>query len=291
MILTIVAAATDGADPSRFFDALASDGILGASNVEVWIIQSQSGPVQNPPRGVHVRSLVGPVSIFELWGAGIRLASADAIALLDVRCPPRQGWLTAVCSALPLAGPAVFGPVACRMHRDDPHIVGYLTEYVQFNPPLDPESNEVPGVNLVAARHLVSDPRVLGEDGFVKTRFLALLSGSGAPHPSAIADAVVEYQKSYNLGEYMMHRFRHGRCYAAQRPLLSLPARLLAVLTTPCLPVVRSWRIYRNARRNPVSARAARRFWLRIGIAETAWSLGEFLGYTLGEGHARRRLR
>ncbi|MDZ4760259.1 MAG: hypothetical protein SGJ21_04230 [Alphaproteobacteria bacterium] len=291
MILTIVAAATDGADPQRFFEALASDGILACSDVEVWIVQSPSGPVRTAPPGVNVRSLGAQASIFELWGAGVRQAQADAIAILDVRCPPRQGWFAAMRAALPLSGAVIFGPVVCSMPPDDPNIVGYLTEYVQFNPPLDAASAEVPGVNFIATRSFLSDRRVLQDDGFVKSRLLTLLASSNTPPPQPIPGAVVDYQKPYNFAEYIVHRFRHGRCFGAQRPLPSPLQWIRAVASTPCLPALRSWRIFRNARRNPATARAVRRFWLRIGAAETAWSFGEFLGYVAGEGRARRHLR
>ncbi len=291
MILTVVAAATDGADPSRFIGAMASEGVLTSADIEVWIVQGPSGPIKTAPPGVYLRALAAQASIFELWGAGILQANADAIAILDVRCPPQKGWLAAVRAALPLTGSGIlFGPVICSMRGNDPSIVGYLTEYVQFNPPLDPTSTEVPGVNFIAARSSLTDEQVLRVDGFAKTRLLALLASSNKPSPRPIAGATVDYQKRYRFSEYVVHRFRHGRCFGAGRPFPSRALWLRAVLSSPCLPVLRSWRIYRNAKRDPASARAVRRFWLRIGIAETAWSFGELLGYIAGEGRARPRL-
>lgn len=291
MILSIVAAATDGADTSRFLDAMMSEGVLASPGIEVCVVQGPGGPLSSTLSGVRLLTLGAAASIFELWGAGVRAARADAVAILDVRCPPQVGWLSAVTGALPLSTSGIFGPVVSTIARDDPDIVGYLNEYVQFSPPIDAASHEVPGVNLIALRSLLSDRRVLGEDGFVKTRFLALLAHTGAPALRMLPGAIVDYQKVYGFGAYMMHRFRHGRCYGATRPLSSLSTRLLAVLTTAILPVIRSWRIYQAARRNPENIKAVRRFWIRIGLAETAWSLGEFLGYTTGEGRARQRLR
>lgn len=292
MILSVVAAATAGADPSAFIAALASEGVLTSPDVEVLIVQGPSGPIRHAPPGIEMCVLAAHASIFELWGAGIKQARADAVAILDVRCPLQTGWLAAVRAELPLLGSRIlFGSVICSMAGNDPNIVGYLTEYVQFNPPLDPLCSEVPGVNFVAARSDLTDERVLRADGFAKTRLLAMLAASNTLSRQLIAGAAVDYQKCFSFGEYIAHRFRHGRSFAAGRPFPSLPTKIRAVISTPCLPVLRSWRIYRNAKRDPACLRAVRRFWLRIVVAETAWSFGEFLGYVTGEGRTRPHLR
>ncbi len=54
-----------------------------------------------------------------------------------------------------------------RFGPSDPRMIGYLTEYVQFHRPLDPELKEVPGSNLVLPRQ-----RVEATEDFSKTRLL-----------------------------------------------------------------------------------------------------------------------
>lgn len=289
MLLSIVAAAPEGADVPAFVDALTADGALHDGEVEVIIVQLHDPGSCVQAATIAFETLERQCSIFELWGAGVRKARAQAIALLDARCPPAEGWLRAVRAQLPLQVPAMFGPVACGVDIRTPDIVGYLVEYAQFAPPLDPDLSEVPGLNLIVARDVAHAPSVLREDGFAKTRLLSALGRSQVPRP--IPQAIVQYRKHYDFAAYCAHRYRHARCYAADRSMPSILARARAPLSAPLLPALRVWRILRSVRRQPSHAKAARRYLHRILIAETAWALGELTGYLFGAGQTRRHLR
>jgi hypothetical protein len=290
MLLSIVAAAPEGANITDFLDALEQSGFFENTDVEIIIALPHSAAAA--PSGVIFDIVERPCSIFELWGAGIRKASAPAIAILDVRCPPGETWLKAIRARLPLSTPALFGPVACGVEHASADIAGYLTEYVQFAPPLDPALKEVPGLNLVLTREIAQDPRVLRGDGFVKTRLLAALEQDHLPAPQPVHDAIVRYRKRYTFSEYCLHRYRHARCYAAQRPMpVFLWSRVLAALATPLLPFVRTWRIFRSIAGKEPYDNAARRYLHHILAAETAWALGELSGYLLGAGRTWRLLR
>lgn len=289
MLLSVVAAAPSGCDLRPFFGALERGGFLAAPDVEVIFVGME--PCDQTPAGVLYRLADANSSIFSLWGEGILRTQAPVIALLDVRCPPAPGWLDAVRARLPLAAPAMFGPVqyACRVEAPD--IVGYLVEYAQFAPPLPSNLAETPGLNLILMRKAALDPRTLRQDGFVKTRLLAALKADGDAAPVANNDAVVCYEKRYRFKAYCMHRFRHARCYAADRPMpLGALSRMIAVLSTPALPALRTWRIFQNARRSPFLLRASVTYLHRIVAAETAWALGELAGYLTGAGRAGRPL-
>ena len=288
MRLALAVAAPDGCDARDFFAALEADGVLSAPDVEIRVVvQDAARPLPAVPPGVVVETAGRKSSIFELWGLAVRLATADYVAVLDARCPIESGWLAEVRARLAGNPPALFGPVRCGWPGSSPDIVGYLVEYAHFHQPLAPGLRETPGVNLIVARGLATHPEVLQADGFVKTRLLACLSATGAL-PLPVEGAAVVYRKRYSFGAYCRHRFRHGRCYGADRGLP--PARrLCAALTTPALPPLRTWRIYRACRH--ARLRGAFFRWLhRILIAETAWSLGELTGYLAGAGASRARL-
>lgn len=289
MVLSLVVAAPPGCETEDFMAALASDGFLGAEDIEIIVVGADPAEPTSHLANVTFHRVLAPASIFALWGAGIGRTSAPAIALMDVRCPPMSGWLNAVRSHLPLSRPAMFGPVASGVESADPDIVGYIVEYAQFAPPLSPTLSETPGLNLILTRDVALDPRVLRADGFVKTRLLAALAQDTSPKPSAIDGAIVHYTKRYSFASYCRHRFRHARCYAAERPLP--PAlRLCAALAAPALPFLRAWRIMQNVKSRSELSQAATRFAHRILLAEAAWAFGEAAGYLLGTGRTARLL-
>jgi len=290
MMLTLAVAATDGCDAREFFAALEADRVLMAQDVEIYVLQDCTRPILAAPAGVLLETAKRKSSIFELWGLGVRKAAAPYVAFLDVRCPIEKGWLAAMRARLEYNPPALFGPVSCGWPSASAQIVGYLVEYAQFNPPLSPDLRQVPGVNLVAARCYAQHPDVLQDDGFVKTRLLAHFDAIGAT-PLPVEESVVAYRKTFTFSGYCAQRFPHGRCYGADRDLgRSTWPWLRAVMATPALPIVRTFRIFCAARR----AQRLAPFWRwlhRIVIAEAAWSAGELVGYLLGAGASRTYLR
>jgi hypothetical protein len=289
-MLALAVAAPPGSDAHAFFAALEEDGVLATSDIAICVAQDATRPLDAVPSGVTVATAEPGSSIFELWGLAIRASKARHVALLDARCPIERGWLAAIMRASLETNPiAVFGPVRCGWVVSSPHVVGYLVEYAQFQPPLGPCLREVPGLNLIAACHAVADATVLKDDGFIKTRLLAHLAALGTT-ALPIEDAVVTYRKQFTFTEYCAHRFHHGRSYGAARDFASPWPWLSAVVATPGLPFLRALRVYRAAQH----ARLSLAFWRwfhRIIVAETAWSIGELFGYLAGAGSSRRYLR
>jgi hypothetical protein len=288
-MLALAVAAPRGSDAHAFFAALEEDGVLATTDVTVCVAQDATRPLDAAPSGVSVRTAEEGSSIFELWGLAVRGSKARNVALLDARCPIERGWLAAIRASLETNPIAVFGPVRCGWAVSSPHVVGYLVEYAQFQPPLGSCLREVPGLNLIAACHAVADATVLKDDGFVKTRFLAHLAALGTT-ALPIEDAVVTYRKQFTFTGYCAHRFHHGRSYGAARHFASPWPWLSAVAMTLGLPLLRVLRIHRAVQH----ARLRVAFWRwlhRIIIAESAWSIGELFGYLAGAGSSRRYLR
>lgn len=289
MRLALAVAAPKGSDAQPFIAALEAEGVLASPDVEVHVAEDASRPVATVPPGVDLITAQPDASIFKLWGLAVSAVSdAPYIALLDARCPVAPGWSAAMRERLKDRPAALFGPVACEWPGSSSDVVGYLVEYAQFHPPLVARLNETPGINFIAMRETIASRDVLREDGFVKTRLLAYLKKE-ASLPLPVGAAVVVYRKTFTFGGYCEHRYRHGRCYGADRAFSRPGTRLLAILSMPALPALRTWRIYLAAR--DAGMRPAFWRWLHhIVAAETAWSFGEFMGYIAGEGAARKKL-
>ena len=261
-----LAIATKGEwDPQKMLAALTQAGIDPSTQVHV-----ACDPAHLPEAstaGLSVHSLAD-ASLFDLWGLAIEQAKADWIAILHADALPEPGWFAAMTNAIERDGwsDGYWGPVEPGFATSDARMIGYLTEYVQFNSPIAAGMKEVPGSNLVLPRQ-----RLAGGD-FSKTRLL----GEGLA-PRLVETAKVRYARPLEFGEYCARRFRHGRAYAAKRaPRVPLAKAIPLALV---LPVVRTWRVLSHAWHYP-KLRAAALGWLSaIFAAETCWSVGELVGY------------
>jgi hypothetical protein len=260
--------------------------VAGWMGVEVLVVQDRDGALDAPlAPGVDLHRLTTEGSVFDLWGEGISLATGDYVAILDIHCPPGPGWIAAVQTWLAKGADAAFGPVEPAYDWDDPRIVGYLTEYVQFHRPIAADMREVAGNNLILRRDLAGSPETLRKDGFVKTHLLPSLPET----PRLLPEALVLHAKPMDLAAYYRRRYLHGRCFAAQRGLAPV-RRVITAMATILLPFVRVARAARHTQRLPQARAAFWRFLPQIFIAESAWSFGECLGYLAGEGGCRPRL-
>jgi hypothetical protein len=262
-----LAIATKGEwDPDQLLHDLRRAGADGSTEIHV-----AGDPKRAPataPDGLVVHTKAN-ASLFDLWGLAIAQSRSDWIAVLHAGALPGPGWFAAMHEAIARdpRPDGYMGPVEPRFGPWDPRIIGYLTEYVQFHRPLDPQLNEIPGNNLVLPR-----ARLDASADFSKTR---LLQGGLSPQP--VENAVVLYSRQFRFGEYCGRRFRHGRAYAAARtPRLSV---LLAVPLTAALPFIRAARIIRHAWRHKGFRLASLRWLPAIILAESFWSAGELTGY------------
>lgn len=261
-----LAIATKGEwDPQKMLAALAKAGIDPSTQVHVACDPAHLSEASTIRLSVQSRA---DASLFDLWGLAIGQAKADWIAILHADAMPEPGWFAAMTNAIESDGwsDGYWGPVEPGFVTSDARMIGYLTEYVQFNSPIAAGMKEVPGSNLVLPRQ-----RLAGGD-FSKTRLL----GEGLA-PRLVEAAKVRYARPIEFGEYCARRFRHGRAYAAKRtPKVPAPKAVPLALV---LPLVRTGRVLKNAWQYP-KLRAAALGWLpAIFAAETCWSAGELVGY------------
>lgn len=271
--LTLLVVVPDDADPSAWCDLAA-----GQTAVQAVLACPENRNVKSSGSHCTVVHSEHGRSIFHMWGAAMRHASSTYLAVADARCPPAPTWLAAARHAMADGVPAFFGPVSFRDTGDRLSVVEYLLEYGQFAPPVDRTMNQVPGNNFVFRRDLL-DQRALRDGQFHKVFFVDALRLRGLP-PVFCDGLEVFYSKRYRRQRYLVRRFAHGRTYAALRSHeQGLGMRLLRGLSSPVLPLLRIGRVAGSISGKPELRAALLRHIAYAVAAETAWSLGECVGY------------
>lgn len=231
-----------------------------------------------PVGGINVVVRDG-LSLAQLWGVAAAQCRSPAIAILHGHAPPAPAWAKAMLTALG-SRQALCGPVEPGYSPSDPRITGYLVEYCQFHRPSATEMSEVPGNNLVLPRSMLPSSEILERDGFSKTLMLVT---NKSLRWRWVTGAVVEHCRPFVMLPYCRRRYRHGRSYGAARlNHLNAPPRLILLVGTGLLPVIRVARIIRHAWRHTALRFAVLRRLPVILLAETCWSAGEFVGYLTG---------
>ena len=272
-------------DPRPFIEALSTDNITTASNVDIHIAHDGNWPIdpKSMPSNVYLHPCPPSTSILKLWGVALAKSTGHFTAVLDIHCPPSVGWLQCALTEIGKDSALFFGPVDPGWKKHDQRIVGYLAEYAQFSSPLAIELNEVPGNNLVCQRSLLGDFEKLQTDGFFKTFMIWRLANEKHLLPTRLNGMIVKYQKPFRCKHYIARRFIHGRCFGATRhDNDGQPPRLACIGFTFFLPLVRTWRIYKAVQKHHDLKKSYFRFLILILWSECAWSAGELVGYVCG---------
>jgi len=280
--LSLAVAAKGECDAEVFLDAIGTDGVFAAANVDVHIAYECNRPLQLNaiPANVTLHACPAGSSILQLWGVALACSTRQYVAVLDINCPPATGWLSSVLSEIDKGDVLFFGPVDSYWDKTDRRIVGYLAEYAQFNSRLSEELAETPGNNIVCERSLLGDMEKLKTEGFFKTFMVWRLAAEKRLIPNRHNKMVVMYRKPFHFTHYIVRRFIHGRCFGAMRhDNADQPPRLICIGFTVLLPMLRTWRIYKAVRKHGDLKAAFYRFILLIISSECAWSAGEFFGY------------
>lgn len=253
-------------DANRLAEQLRTAGV--PADAEVHVACDPERAPTTPPRSLSVHTLAA-ASLFELWALAIAESRSPWVAVLHADGLPAPGWFAAMERKIEREAwnDGYWGPVEPAEYGPSGSIIGYLTEYSQFHRPVPPGMNEVPGSNLVLRRDRAGTTR-----SFSKTQLLR----EGLA-PRYVSDAVVLYGRPFALGSYCLRRLRHGRAYAAARTP-RLPLRR-SVLLSAALPFLRTARIIRHAWRQKRLRGAGLLYLPAILVAETCWSIGEFVGY------------
>ncbi len=293
MQLSLAVAAKGRCHPDEFLQSLLAEKLLDRPGVDIHIAHDEALTLatSESAANVHLHACASGTSILKLWGTAIARSEGEFIAVLDIHCPLQPGWFARAQAEIDKATVMFCGPVEPGWAIDDKRIIGYLTDYAPFQAPLDRHPDEVPGNNLVVKRNLLAASAALEESGFFKTFTVWRLAREHGLLPLSCNEMRVLYRKPFAVRRYLVRQYVHGRCFGATRhDHPGQPARMACLGFAPLLPWRRTWRVWKAVRKHPPLRAAFMRFFHLVFLFETAWSLGEFMGYAFGGRHSCDRL-
>lgn len=294
--LSVVIPAEDWAAIARPLGRLAAQE--GAEWIELLLVSPRADAIGPPPpeserlwsaRAIMAESL-GSLERARL--AGIREAHAPLVAFGETHSYQEQGWARAVVEAHRRPWGAV-GPSVTN--ANPAKAISWANLFLDYGEWLEldegREADQLPGHNSCYKRELLLEygdelerlleaELVLQEDLRRQGHRLWLEPRARLAHLNVS-----------RVSEWLAERFWTGRFFAAARSHgWPLGKRLVYVLGSPLIPVVRARRLA------PVRRRCARRrplprfLWPALGLALVVSALGELVGYLLGPGGSKAEL-
>lgn len=224
---------------------------------------------------------------------GIASTGAELVALLEDDCIVPSGWCRALRAAHHSPDVAIGGAIEPGCYERPLDWAVYFCEYSRYMMPFSGRVATLPGNNVSYKREILSR---FGEtewpsEGFREGDFHRKLRAAGI---SLLADPALAVQNvnSWRARHVLGVPFHHGRAFAGRR--LRGRARWRRPLFAGfaiLLPAVQVFRVLRV-----VASR--RRLWPRLISAMpwvlsfcVSWSMGEWIGYLIGEGNSPERWR
>jgi glycosyltransferase involved in cell wall biosynthesis len=273
-------------------------GQRGGERAEIIVVEASkddtAGRISAEYPGVTVIPVSDRRPIPALRAIGIRKARGDIVATTKDHCVFDPGWYDRIIESHRITSHAAIGGAIENGSRD--RLIdwaAYLCEYSKFMLPFAARPEvDLPGPNVSYRRELLE--RSCG-DLLDKGVWENLLHARMADRDLTLwltPSLVVYHAKAFEFWDFLTQRYYFGRSFAALRTVAA-PARtrLFYSIVAPFLPPLFLWRYARNI--------LAKRRFLRQFLKATpllvlyacAWSLGEFLGYTLGDGGASLRVK
>lgn len=235
-----------------------------------------------------------PLTLAQLRGKGIAIATGDIIAILDPYSIVDFNWLSTLMQVHQERPNLIIGGAVDLYAADRQNLLAwaiYINEYGMFMSPTEAgEMDILPGSNISYKRSVLFDGDVPKQTEFWKTFVNSDVEKAGSGLWQAPA-TIVRLNKPIPFWDFFRTRFDHGRCFAGMRALdLSPGERALRALTAPLLPGVLLWRWgSRYWRKN----RDRNKFVLTLPLQLLLfgnWAWGECVGYCFGTGQSCRRL-
>jgi GT2 family glycosyltransferase len=234
---------------------------------------------------VTLLSFDEPTSVPALRAAGIFVASAPRVSVLEDHCVVLEGWEEALVENGGSAA-VVGGPIRNRQGARIRDWAGFLFEYSAFLEPIERgPARRLPGMNVCYDRRAIDAMEDLLREGKWESWLHARLLERGF-ELCYEPDAVIEHDMDFGPREFAAQRFHYARSYAAMRNPDLGRRRPLYVLMAPLLIPLLYARVAANVlrvgrhRRELVLATPL----LLVYTAVTA--AGEALGYAAGGGRS-----
>ncbi len=238
---------------------------------------------------------------------GVELSTGGIVALLEDTSLPTSGWYDAISAAFSGAEVlAVGGPVVLSPKLGGRFLALGCGEYGRFHPDrytqlvdglsdeqVDNEAHKngmlpvtrLSGNNLAYRSDQLLKYLAGSEQGLIEGQINELLKADGYKlymHPTMS----VTYAMMDKHGARLNTRFNHGRLYAGnQIACKGMSRRIICFMKSMILPVVltvRGWSSMTSA----VESVSWPKVMVWIFLMETAWSIGEAVGYLKGAGRS-----
>lgn len=228
---------------------------------------------------------------------GVEQAKGDVVALLEDTSLPSTEWYDSITTAFNNAKVvAVGGPVTLSPGLGGRFLALGCGEYGRFHPGRYVQMNDgeaidngliqvtrLPGNNLAYRREVLLNILNAKPHGLIEGEVNEQLKADGEKlymHPSML----VSYSFLDEHGARLKTRFNHGRLFAGNRISgQSWKTRMMWLLKSILLPVVLSLRSWSSMTR-AVDYMLWPKVMIWIALMETAWALGEVVGYVSGAG-------
>jgi len=270
----------------------------GRDRAEIIVVEGSGDDTARRIGADHPGVTVIPVSaarpIPTLRAIGIRKAKGDIVVTTQDYCVFGPDWYDQITSLhRATSHAAIGGAVENASGERVVDWAAYICEYGKFMLPFEARAQvDLPGPNVSYRRRLLE--QVCG-DLLDRGVWEGALHARLAEHDLSlrlIPSMVVYYAKVVAFREFVMQRYYFGRSFAAMR-VAAAPARtrLFYSIVSPFLPPLFLWRYARCL----VGKRRCLRQFIKASpllvIFACAWSIGEFLGYAVGEGEASLRVK
>jgi hypothetical protein len=277
--VTVVIAATESADAVR--RCLESLRRSGGAEPPIFAAVADGLPGGETLSGldaVVVRrpGVTGVPQLRKLGADAAVAAGAEWIAFTEDSVLAEPGYA----AALRATGDAVAigGSVGCDVGPRAVDWAVFFAEYASFLPPLERAGlRRLAGNNFAVRADALArfaDPDAVHET-FLQWRIEA--AGQTCRYVDAFA---VRHVRRYGVGEAVADRYRHGREFGGLRfPGAGLVRRLAAAALTPALPLLLTWRIWRELSARRRHRGAFLRTLPMTLLLQSAWALGECIGY------------
>lgn len=213
------------------------------------------------------------------WRDGIDRASGEIVALTIAQMIPAPDWIAAIRGELEGAD-VVAGAID---PGDGLRVADWAEYFCRYSRDMRPfsqrETLDLPGDNAAYRRARIESVRETYRDGFWEPEVHRLLAADGVALRQT-PEIVVRQGRSAGLRAFLSQRWRHGRAFGRQRGTrFSAGRNLLAVLTSPLVPFLMTWRV---ARLVLAKGRARGRLLAALPAVlafNTAWAAAEAVGH------------
>ncbi len=217
-----------------------------------------------------------------LWARGIAVARGEVIALTTGHFRMSESWAHALLAEI---GGGVVGASGPILFASGTGIIARAIYFLRYSPVMNPPDGttmgEIPGDNAAYTRAALERHADSFARGFWEVDFHRRVRAEGE-RLAFTKGAEVVVGTSFDFGDFLRQRFRHGRHFGAYRVAVLGAPRWRGVVAAPLVPLVLTARILRRALGTPRAVLPALTSLPALVPFTIAWAAGEAIGALTG---------